>query len=283
MVRRRIGGVTGWILWLAAIALLTLLTEIGGLLLALATIMVVLVARRRAMPRRRRALAIAGLFVASYGLSLAAVPPLAAATGRVALPCFATAGIPLGALTPLTCLLHRHYATPGVEDGLAALADAMAAAEPGTETHYLDAGFPFGLLPLLPHLSHGDGRKVDLAFFYADDQGYRPGLSPSPIGYWGFERPMAGEPLPCAGRDDLLTLRWDMAWLQPLWPEATLDRGRTAAMVRWLTGPGTGHGVTRLLLEPYLAARLGVAGPMVRFQGCRAARHDDHVHVEFAR
>ena len=37
-----------------------------------------------------------------------------------------------------------------------------------------------------------------------------------------------------------------------------------------------------LLLEPYLAVRLGVAGPMVRFQGCRAARHDDHVHVEFA-
>ena len=149
MVRGRVRVFCGWMLWFAAVAALTVLTETGGLLLVLATVPAVIAARRWNLPRQRRNLATAGLFVALYGLSLAVVPPLAAATGRVALPCFATAEMPLGALTPLTCLLHRRYATPQVKDGLAALADAMTAAGPETETRYLDAGFPFGLLPLL--------------------------------------------------------------------------------------------------------------------------------------
>ena len=37
----------------------------------------------------------------------------------------------------------------------------------------------------------------------------------------------------------------------------------------------------KILLEPHLAHRLGVEGrPNIRFQGCRAARHDDHIHVQ---
>jgi hypothetical protein len=38
--------------------------------------------------------------------------------------------------------------------------------------------------------------------------------------------------------------------------------------------------VTKILLEDYLLERLGVDGGKVRFQGCFAARHDDHLHVE---
>jgi hypothetical protein len=40
--------------------------------------------------------------------------------------------------------------------------------------------------------------------------------------------------------------------------------------------------VERVFIEPYLAKRLGVSSPRLRFQGCGAARHDDHVHVEIA-
>jgi len=36
-----------------------------------------------------------------------------------------------------------------------------------------------------------------------------------------------------------------------------------------------------MLLEPPLARRLGVADTRLRFQGCRAARHDDHIHIQF--
>lgn len=39
--------------------------------------------------------------------------------------------------------------------------------------------------------------------------------------------------------------------------------------------------VRRIFLEPHLKARLGLsAEPKVRLQGCWAARHDDHIHVD---
>ena len=40
--------------------------------------------------------------------------------------------------------------------------------------------------------------------------------------------------------------------------------------------------VRRIFLEPHLKRRLGYAEDgRVRFAGCHAARHDDHVHVDF--
>jgi hypothetical protein len=38
--------------------------------------------------------------------------------------------------------------------------------------------------------------------------------------------------------------------------------------------------VGKVFVEPPPATRLGVAGPKIRFQDCRAARHDDHIHVQ---
>jgi len=56
--------------------------------------------------------------------------------------------------------------------------------------------------------------------------------------------------------------------------------GAGQAMLRWLVEKGPEHGVAKILLEPHMVKRLGVASPLIRFQGCRAARHDDHIHVE---
>jgi hypothetical protein len=39
----------------------------------------------------------------------------------------------------------------------------------------------------------------------------------------------------------------------------------------------------RIFIEPYLAARLGVSTPLIGFQGCRGARHDDHIHFQVKR
>ena len=79
----------------------------------------------------------------------------------------------------------------------------------------------------------------------------------------------------CEGR--LTPLRWDLAWLQPTEPAWVLDEERTRAMILWLKARPE---VTRIFIEPHLADRLGVGGGKVRFQGCQAARHDDHLHVE---
>lgn len=257
------------------VAGLTLVTQVGGVALVLA------MGLRRAVWRRRGPMVTAGLAVVLYAVaSLTLVPVAAAAFGRVPLACFGAADAVLQPRSLLYCALNRHYVTPRLRSLARALARAVAAAHPGRVTVWLDANFPFADgFPLLPHLSHDDGRKLDLAFHYRDG-GRVVHATPSPIGYWGFEPPRRGDPQPCAGRRDRLSLRWDMAWMQSWWPDLTLDEPATATMVEWLIRHGPGAGLERMLLEPHLQRRLGVASPLLRFQGCRAARHDDHLHIQ---
>lgn len=241
---------------------LTLLTQIGG------------VAWLAARAFRRPFPAFLLIYAALLGLAHLTAPVF----GRVALPCF---GERVAAQSPLYCALARNFATPTARDGLTTLAEAMRTQSPAAKVLYLDAGFPFlNGFPLLPHLSHRDGRKVDLAFFYRDAGGvYLPGKTRSPIGYWAFEAPR-GEGA-CAARSDLITLRWDFDWAQDWFTDRPMDPDLTGAMVRWLAVEGPRHGVKRMLLEPHLKARFAPGADIIRFQGCRAARHDDHIHLEF--
>ncbi|WP_119392092.1 hypothetical protein [Taklimakanibacter lacteus] len=262
-------------------ALLTALTQPGGVIFLVALCLA------STLRRWSGALALlAGLafFIIAVPLvNLLIVPPLAALNGRLPLPCEATAQRPYAALSPVYCLLGRNYARAEVKTMLEAMARDLAARYPDVAVAYLDSGFPFfDGFPLPPHLSHDDGRRIDLAYFYKDDAGRpAPLATPSPVGYWGFETPPAGEPALCADKARWLTFRWDMGWLQAfLRKDLVLDDERTAAMLRWLSEKGPQYGVAKILLEPHMAKRLGVASPMIRFQGCRAARHDDHLHVE---
>jgi hypothetical protein len=261
-----------------AVAVLTVATQIGGIAYLAALLLRRLVFR----PARGRGLALLGLFLlcyaaASFALGLGAVPGT-----RVALPCWDDGRQPLVMASPLYCALNRHFVTADTARALEALAADMAQRRPGTLTQVLDAGFPLlDGFPLLPHLSHDDGRKADLAFYYKGRAGtYRRGVLASPLGYWAFEKSRPGDPQPCAG-GSLFSLRWDMTWFQPLVrDDVRLDQERTKAALAWLTTEGQRHGVTKILLEPHLKARLGLTGDRIRFQGCRAARHDDHIHVE---
>jgi hypothetical protein len=168
---------------------------------------------------------------------------------------------------------------PRARDALAAMADRLAADFPGRRISYLDSGFPFfAWFPMLPHLSHGDGRKVDVALLFLDPGTGHPvhGRAPSPIGYWGYVLPARGAVLPCDGRPSWL--RWDFDWLQPLLPELHLDEAAQAALLKEMA---ESRQVVRVLAEPHLTARLGADHPKIRFQGCDAARHDDRIHGEF--
>ena len=233
---------------------LTLLTQLGG------------IAWLFALGFRRRLLVFVVAYAALWGGAQVAAP----AFGRVPVPC---RGEVLRAQSPLYCLLLRNFVAPEM---LAVARDAaakVAAEYPGTVTLVLDGGFPvLDGMPLVPHLSHDDGEKLDFAFYYADPKGYAPGLTASPLGYFAFER--GEEHCP----DAWPTLRWDMGWFQPLVRDGlTLEPERTAALIRALAADAR---VTKVFVEPPLAARLGVAGTKVRFQGCRAARHDDHIHAQ---
>lgn len=238
----------------ALFVLLTLLTQIGGVIWLVA------------LGFRRRLLA----FVLLYAIALPLVQATAPALGRQALPCF---GEILRSQSLLYCVLLRNFVTPELAAVAQRNAEAVAVAHPGTVTLTLDAGFPFVAgMPLLPHLSHDDGEKLDLAFFYSDEAGYLPGKTRSPVGYWAFEGTGDGDCPPV-----WLTTRWSFTSLQSLWPRRSLEPVRTTALVRaLLADPAVG----KVFLEPPLAAQLGISSEKLRFQGCRAARHDDHVHIQ---
>ncbi len=263
---------------LLAFLALTLLTQIGGL----AYLGALVLGRHWRGLRRFRRLAAIAMFVALYaGLSLSAsaVAPL---FGRVPLPCHASEDAKLAVQSSLYCVLNRHYVTPELKQIAGELAKYMAARFPGTHVNVLDANFPFfNGFPLLPHLSHSDGRKLDLAFFYKDrDSQAQISETRSPIGYWAFEEPKSGARGRCTGRSDILSLRWDMDWFQIFNQDYQLDERRTAAALQWLVTEGAKRGVSKIFVEPHLAVRLGVRSKLIRFQGCRAARHDDHIHFQ---
>ncbi|TAA60970.1 hypothetical protein EXZ48_13010 [Shinella sp. JR1-6] len=254
-------------------SLLTALTQIGGA----AYLAGRWLARRGEVTRLSARLAI---FLSVYVSATTAAALTAPLFGRVPLSCFGSGSLQVQ--SPLYCALSRNFVTVEAKRAAEALSAAMALEFPGTVTLVLDANFPFlDGFPLLPHLSHDDGRKLDIAFYYRDEKGTPLNRAArSPVGYFVFEEPVPGASLPCTERDDLLTLRWNMGFLQGFFPAWTLDEARTGAALRWLALEGPEFGVERIFIEPHLAARLGVAHPYVRFQGCRAARHDDHIHFQ---
>jgi hypothetical protein len=238
------------------VLLLTVLTQLGGL---------VWIASRWF---RRPVL----VFVLAYAGVWGAVQVVAPMTGRVALPCF---GAPLRAQSVVYCGLMRNFVTPELATVAMDAAVRVEAEFPGTVTLALDGGFPFlDGVPLLPHLSHDDGEKLDLAFFYAEDEGgYLPGQTRSPLGYFAFAALEWPDDCPLVW----LTLRWRMGWLQGWFGAIEVEPQRTTALVRALLADAR---VGKVFVEPPLARAWGLSDPKLRFQGCRAARHDDHIHLQ---
>ena len=233
---------------------LTLLTQIGG------------IAWLAALKFRPRFLS----FAVIYAILCAATLLIAPQFGREPLPC--TSDGPLRMQSKLYCVLNRQYVTPELRSVLRDHARAMQQRFPDTQTLVLDANFPFLTgFPLLPHLSHDDGRKVDLAFHYQDATGYLPRTTKSPIGYFAFE----DGPSDCP--KNTLSLRWNMTWLQSLWPDYHLEPERMATALRLLIADAR---VSKVFIEPHLKMRLNANASKIRFQGCRAARHDDHIHLQ---
>lgn len=201
--------------------------------------------------------------------------PTFVAPGLVALPC-GEAG-PLRPHTAGYCLLQRHYVRAAPRAALLKVATSLEARFPGTALRYMEASWPIGTRPMPPHLSHGDGRQADLSLFYVDLKGRPLAATPTRSGYSAFEPPLKNSDRRCTGatkrspKVDAPDPPADRRW--------RLDEVRTAAMVRLLAADPR---VRRIFIEPHLKARLGLSGlGKVRFAGCRAARHDDHLHVDF--
>lgn len=262
-------------------AFLTVATQVGAIVVLLWWPISVLL--RRTLKTVKYAKWIrAGSFIAWWSLfSLAIIPALAPPlSGREAMPIWSNPQ-----LKPLHigyALLNRHYVRPELKSLLEDSAKQLDQKYPGAVIAYLDCCFPFrNGFPLLPHLSHNDGRKADIAFLFknAVSGEFLPQKGKSVIGYGGCVLPRSNEydqPAVCAQKG-----HGQYSGLYQIMPQIesrVLDEERTKEMIRlFAKHPNTG----KLLLEPHIKTRLRLSNyNNIRFHGCHAVRHDDHVHVQ---
>jgi len=94
----------------------------------------------------------------------------------------------------LTVLLNRNYVKPKINQLLEKAANQLQEIDTNLQIVYLDASFPFiDGFNLLPHLSHNDGKKLDLSFIYVDAHGNYSNKKKSVSGYGIFEAPESFE------------------------------------------------------------------------------------------
>jgi hypothetical protein len=259
---------------------LTILTQIGGLVYLLSLITHRYIDSKITKISLRRAAKMFTFLVFYLLFTFALVPAIAPVFGRVRLPI--TESHHLKPLTLMTCLLNRNYVRPELKSAVLEIADQLHASYPGTGVNYLDANFPFiNKFPLLPHLSHNDGKKLDLSFSYIDKRTNRQTNScPSFIGYGICEEPLAGEKNTaefCSEQG-----HWQYSILKAIVPQGSkkdflFDAQRTRTLIELC---GNNASIAKIFIEPHLKTRLGLSNPKIRFHGCQAVRHDDHIHIQ---
>jgi hypothetical protein len=258
-------------------AFLTLVTQVGGVIYLLSWGIYLLI-RKRITKRYWRVAVRLSIFIGLYvAVILLAMPALARKYGRVPLPFTETRHVK--PLTIWTALLNRNYVRPELRTIVYSVAADINKKYPGTVINYMDAGFPFrDGHPLLPHISHNDGKKLDVAFLYTDIvTGEQTSQTPSPIGYGGSELPRQGE-------FDRATVcdpqNWQYSFMlgwMPLSDRFVFDQARTKEMVNRFAAH---RGIGTLYLEPHLKTRLHLTNKKIRLHACYSVRHDDHVHVQ---
>ena len=260
--------------------LLTVLTQVGGLVYFF-SILTHKLTDKWASNNYLKATYRFTSFLTLYFLStFFIVPVIAKHFGRVPLPLTETNH--LQPLNILTCFLNRNYVRPDLKQTAFEVAKKMNDKFPGTTTNYLDANFPFiDKFPLIPHLSHNDGKKLDLSFCYLDTKTGKPtNECPSFIGYGICEEPRPNEKNTanfCAGEG-----YWQYSFLtkvisQESKQDFTFDSEKTRELVNLFA---TQQAIDKIFIEPHLKIRLYLTSDKIRFHGCQAVRHDDHIHVQ---
>ena len=250
---------------------LTLLTQVGGLIVwpfwfwAFGN-------QTESTKQYRKTKGVGKLFGVYMLASLFVVPLIAQKTGRTRLPLYTTETLPLGPQSILFPLLNRTYLRHHTYDALVDSVQRASKKEPDMIVRYLDGGFPFPIITLLPHLSHIDGQRIDLAFQFKKNDQYIDGAR-SPIGYWGYAQESKER---CTNNKStyIIPLRWDFKWLQPLLPDLKLDIKKNRTLFKSLASH---KNVCGILVEPTLHKLL--SAPKLKTNSCDVARHDDHFHV----
>ncbi len=259
---------------------LTIITQIGGIVYLLCFPLFNFI-HKKIQHRALQVLTKSTSFILLYLFAtFIIVPPLAKVFGRTPLPTPVAASATLKPATALTYLCNRHYVTPALNNILLINSQSIST-KSGAITYYLDANFPFiNGFPLLPHLSHNNGKKVDIAFYYKKANGGQQHGSPSPIGYGVGEPALSSE----VNQADICSKKgyWQYSVIQKLMghfrkDNYAFDEATTKLLLARILKDKE---VEKVFIEPHLANRLGLKNSKLKFQGCHSIRHDDHIHLQ---
>lgn len=258
---------------LLLILTLTAFTQIGGLIYLVFTFVDPFSKAKRRIHFVLRIF----LFIGLYLFFAQVITPFVAKSfGRVALP---ITNSKLKPATHATWLANRHYVKEELYELLQETGDQLPE---GMSLVYLDACFPFiDGFPLVGHLSHNDGEKIDLAFIYSNDKGDYLNDGKSLTGYGVVEPPLSGEvdqPKICDQQGYWQYALTSNFALYERFPSFQFDLKANKLLLKKLAG----HEKTgKIFIEPHLKTRLGLSrNDKIRFHGCHAARHDDHIHLQ---
>lgn len=256
---------------LLIIVVLTVLTQVGGIVYFLT---VIVVSKKNKYLKVRRLALFGVLYLLVTFLALPLIAPFFGRekieeTDRVIANSF------------LYKLANRNYVTPRLNGELEAISKSLEEKHKGVKLVYLDANFPFiDGFPLLPHLSHNDGKKVDLCFIYSTPDGELVNEKPSVSGYGVFEGPAKNE------YDQISACKAKGYWQYDYAQYLTLGQVNnglefsqkgTKALVKSIISQ---RYIRKVFIEPHLKQRMGLQSNKVRYHGCQAVRHDDHIHIQ---
>lgn len=259
-----------WFVHIILFVFLTVVTQIGGLVLLVSN---ALSFKIRKSYRFKKTI----VFLAIYLFSTLIVVPLIA-------PMFGREKVihdeNISPTTYATVLLNRNYVIPELNDLLQAAAIQLSS--DGIALKYLDANFPFvNGFPLIPHLSHSDGKKIDISFVYSDrgtsvDSKKKKSLS----GYGVFEGPKGIE-------IDQISECIQRGYWQYDYPKyftfGSINKDlefSNRLNFRLIQSFLKQDKLGKIFLEPHLKNRLGLKHKKIRYHGCQSVRHDDHIHIQ---
>lgn len=259
------------LLHIVVFAVLTVITQIGGIIYLIAILSI----KRKASKRQLKKLAI---FTILYLISTFLIIPIVA-------PFFGREKIKetdfLKAQSFFYILANRNYVRPKLNKSLKQISIEFEKQNIGIKMIYLDANFPFiNGFPLFPHLSHNDGKKVDVSLIYEESNGQLTNKKPSRSGYGVYANPTSKE------YDQNKVCKQLGNWQYDLPKYLTFgtinkeiefsEKGTRNLANLILHQKSTG----KLFIEPHLKKRLNLTSEKVRFHGCHAVRHDDHIHFQ---
>ena len=259
--------------------ILTLITQIGGFIFLVYEFLHPTFTKKIKSKFSRILVKIGFFSILYFGISLLIVPPIASYFGRVPLPFLLEKNDYLKPAKLFYGFANRHYVKPELKEEILKLAEEFCEANKLEHLTYLDANFPFiDGYPLHPHRSHNDGEKIDLSFIFKNKKGKVLTKSPSILGYGYVAEPKKGEenkPEECNEVNKYYSMMYKITSQNK---DAEFNNTLNKALLRKICKSGV---VNKVFIEPHLKSRLRLnSQSKIRFHGCQAVRHDDHIHIQ---